>query len=353
MDELTSLRTIRDDVEEFDAVEQAARRRVLLAEIEARTTTRPVARRIRTAGWITGGSVVAAGLVTLLVVGNVVGLAGWRGGADAAAAATLDEAARASISNSDPVVGPGQYLEISTRSVNSADADAGGGQHGVYLAAADDTLYVPADTADDWVWVRGPSRVDKTFGALSARAASLAETDPGPTTLRAPAGAFYDSPAAVSPEGLAALPRDPRLLLNRIYRTTLGSGNSPDGEALVYIADTLRSGIVPADLRAALYRAAAMIPGVTLTEGQANLDGRTGVAIGRAENNGTRQEIIVDPSTGLLIGERTIVTDAAAAELPVGTAMESTSVTTRVVDSAPSGGTVCGDTVQRTMPGCH
>ena len=55
-----------------------------------------------------------------------------------------------------------------------------------------------------------------------------------------------------------------------------------------------------------------MIPGVTVTEGQANLDGRTGVAIGRLEEGPakTRQELIIDPETGLLIGERSVLTQA-------------------------------------------
>ena len=50
------------------------------------------------------------------------------------------------------------------------------------------------------------------------------------------------------------------------------------GETLVFIADLLRTGVVPADQGATLHKVAAMIPGVTITEGQANLDGRTGIA---------------------------------------------------------------------------
>jgi RNA polymerase sigma-70 factor (ECF subfamily) len=52
---------------------------------------------------------------------------------------------------------------------------------------------------------------------------------------------------------------------------------------LTFIGDLLRTGLVPADLRASLYKAAALIPGVTITDTQATLDGRTGIATGRVE----------------------------------------------------------------------
>ena len=51
----------------------------------------------------------------------------------------------------------------------------------------------------------------------------------------------------------SSLPRDPRALLDIIYERTKGSGKSPEIEAFVTIADGLRTGVVPADLRAALH----------------------------------------------------------------------------------------------------
>jgi len=135
------------------------------------------------------------------------------------------------------------------------------------------------------------------------------------------------------------------LLLNHIYKTTMGQGNSPDGQALVWIADTLRFGAVPANLRAALYKAAAMIPGVEITEEQANLNGATGIAIGRLEDaNGIRQDLIIDPATGQLIGERQVLTHEGDEQsgFPVGTIISWTAITTTVVDGAPVGGTANG-----------
>ena len=132
--------------------------------------------------------------------------------------------------------------------------------------------------------------------------------------------------------------RDPRVLLNYIYRATLGTGNSPDGEALVFIADTLNTGFATAATRAALYRAAILIPGVTLTANSATLDGTTGVAIGRVEQKyGIRQDLIINPDTGELIGEREVATR----DLPDGTGkagdtLSWSSATTTVVNAVPA-----------------
>lgn len=41
-----------------------------------------------------------------------------------------------------------------------------------------------------------------------------------------------------------------------------------------------RGGIVPADLRAAIHQALALLPGVRITDSSTDPDGRTGVALG-------------------------------------------------------------------------
>jgi RNA polymerase sigma-70 factor (ECF subfamily) len=302
-------------------------------------------RGLKRAGWISGTTIVVAGIAAALVLSNVVGVAGWRGGAEPAAAAALSDAAAATIKTSDPVVGPGQYLKVSTQAVYSVDGDDGTGHGAAYLATQDGQMYVPADHNDDWVWVRDPSTVAQTFGPASKRAAAADNTSTKPEIIRAAKGAWYNGKPTA--EGFDSLPRDPQQLLNYIYRVTAGAGVSRDGEALVYIADTLRTGVVPADLRAALYKAVAGIPGVTITDKAATLDGRTGIAFGRDEGNGVRQEIIIDPGTGLLIGEREVLLrNGILPGVPAGESMGWTAVTTTVVDSAPAGGSICG-------PGSH
>jgi hypothetical protein len=353
MDEMTLLRSVRDDVA-TPSQDTLNSGRAALLNTEGTTARKPKRHRaLKRAGWTTLGVFGAAALVAALVATNVVGLAGWRGAAEPAAADTLNSAALAAIKNSDPVVGPGQYLNIATTSVELDEGDSV-----AYLTEVTENLYVPADKNDDWVWVRPLDKPYKTFGPASATQAAkdyasrLKDRPNGDGILRAKGGAFYGSPPVISASSLAALPRDPYRLLNDIYIKTLGAGSSPDGEAFVYIADTLRSGIVPADLRAALYRAAAMIPGVHVTDAQATLNGQSGVAIGHKEGGGIVQELVVDPTTGLLIGERSITSDPID-DMPAGTVFESTSIVSSVVNSAPSGGSVCGDGMTQIKGGCR
>ena len=77
------------------------------------------ARYRRTRRWLTAAA--AAGVVAALIGGDVVGLAGWRGGASAQAADFLNAAAQTSITAADPVVNPGQYLKIKSTNVWSTE----------------------------------------------------------------------------------------------------------------------------------------------------------------------------------------------------------------------------------------
>ena len=347
MDELTLLRSARSDTQ----APQAALNRGRAALLEKASGRAPQAKPHRTRRRLAIGgltTVGAAALATGLVLTDVVGLAGWRGSADAAAASVLTDASAAAIQTTDPALSPGQYLEVRTRAEGVAYVQAGDDAEPIRIRT-DDTLYRPADAGDDWVWVRGPQSVAETFGAASEQAAEnwmrdIAQENSFETgdLLRAPDGTFYGGSAGAGYDDLTNLPRDPYRLLNHIYRVTLGAGPSPDTEALVFIADRLSVGNVPADLRSAMYRAAAMIPGVEFIDDQATLDGRTGVAIGRVEDAwGARVEIIVDPDTGDFIGDREVLVRDSNG-LPAGATTHWSTVTTAVVDTAPAGGTICG-----------
>lgn len=294
--------------------------------------------------WAAISSAAAAALTVTLVFTDVVGLAGWRGGAESAAAAVLEQAASSALQVSDPVVRDGEYLLVETTAMYVSSTDGAS-----FPTLTTDKLYIPADRDDDWVWFRPLSQPYGSFGPASQAASEehfasiYAENgEDYVEKLRAPAGRWYSGDSQVSPEALSDLPQDPHRLLNFIYRTTLGAGPSQDGEALVFIADRLRSGVLPADVRASLYQAAALIPGVEFIEDQATLDGRTGTAIGRVETNGNfRQDIIVDPDTGLFIGERTTQLGGQDG-IPANTFTSWSAVRTTVVADAPGGGTQNG-----------
>lgn len=279
-------------------------------------------------------SVAAAAVLAGLIGGDVVGLAGWRGSATAQAAEVLNTAAETAITSTDPVVNPGQYLRIKSTNVWGTESLEEDGSRYQWLDTEKMDMYIPADRTAEWVWQRS-GRVPTTFFDAKARNYVLGQNiQAHPELLRAPRGEFYGQQGGLLATDMATFPRDPYRLLNNIYKRTMGAGQSVDGEALVFIADLLRTGIVPADLRAALYKAAALIPGVTIMEGQANLEGRTGVAIGRTEGTISRQEIIIDPASGQLIGEREVLTKDYGV-MPAGTPIAWTAVETSVSDTAP------------------
>lgn len=354
MDEISLLNRVRADVPERTPDDVIRGRAALLRAIEAPATA--PARRPRHP-WIWVGSTAAA---TCAFTGVFVfgGALGAPGGADPAAAAVLGAAATAARDVVDPVVGPGQYLEVRTDAVYAAtgtteadaevarrerDGNLEDGDFTSFLESDVQALWVPADRSSDWVEVRCARTPVQTFGPRSETLASEWEGAGAEGRYVLPAGKTEDGApiTMLDADSAADLPRDPHQLLERIYQENGNAGPSRDGEALVWLADRLRSGTVPAELRSVFYETAALIPGVTITEQQATLNGRTGTAIGRDEGeNGFRQDIIIDPETGAFIGERQVLLQPVA-DMPAGTATGSTSVTTTVVDAVPEGTSLC------------
>jgi len=345
MDALTLLRGVRTEVEPPTTQALSRGRAALFTKIgdDAVPGSRPVVKAPRRR-WIATTGVAAAAVAVALVVTNLTGVGG---SGQSAVADVLHQSAVATIKTADPIVPPGKFLLVTTSAVNSQDH--GGGS---YLAIATDKLYVPADRSQDWVWIREPNSTFKTFGPASEAAAMRAKTS-ATEIVRAPSGGFYSRPSDSSAAASAKLPRDPRALLAYIHAQTLGQGNSVDAVAFGYIATALSDGLAPADLRAALYETAALIAGVTIEDRHTTLNGTTGIAIGYTDNNANiREEIIVDPHNGALIGQRDVLTKAESG-IPAGTAITWTAKKTTIVNAAPAGGTLNGvyDTMGCTVTG--
>ncbi len=89
------------------------------------------------------------------------------------------------------------------------------------------------------------------------------------------------------------------------------------GQATFHFATQLINGtLMPPEVAAALFRAAARIPGLVVVEDAVDAAGRHGVAVGRAgEGEDTRLEWIFDRVTGQLLGTRVVLlADTAQAE---------------------------------------
>ncbi|MEV7756797.1 hypothetical protein AB0O16_03600 [Microbacterium sp. NPDC089180] len=104
----------------------------------------------------------------------VVGIPGWRGGADPAAASVFECAASATLNFSDLIVAPGQFLLIETQGVYLTQGSVTGDVENFH-----EELYIPGDRKDDWVWVRHLSAPPQGPGSTSeAPTSETAQTSP-------------------------------------------------------------------------------------------------------------------------------------------------------------------------------
>ena len=103
------------------------------------------------------------------------------------------------------------------------------------------------------------------------------------------------------PQWYASLPRDPSALVKRLDEEFQGEGEGTAYDFSENYSEILRSGVAPADIRAALFEALATRPDMRVTENVTTLDGRKGVALGAS---GTSFQMVFDVATGRYIGER-------------------------------------------------
>jgi hypothetical protein len=106
---------------------------------------------------------------------------------------------------------------------------------------------------------------------------------------------------------LTHLTTDPKALLALVhdYVHRNDGGNGLDEETFTVIGDIVRENLVPPKLSAALYRAAAMIPGIAVLPDITDAAGRHGVAAAWTDaRTGARESWIFDPNTLTYLGER-------------------------------------------------
>lgn len=311
----------------------------------------------------------AAAVVALLVTGALLIQNGPTSTTRQASAAvlTLRQAATAAIGEQDLVVKPGQYLYIRENAWWENIIVGGPKTTKTFDYLADNVIqtWVPADQTGTWMQRR--SIIGQRRWVIGTEAEAMAggiPLDDGGRShltgqLTGPCGDFYPNPGQTAscanvhgnwqnptPAWLATLPTDPHAMLDRLKKDSpaFKPGNDlGDAELFTYVADALRGGLVPAKVRAVLYQTLALLPDLKVTEKVANLDGRTGVAMGvdtapktvNSPKDPVRQEIIIDPVTGQFIGERTVVL-APIPGFAAGSITDSSSVTTSVVNSIGS-----------------
>lgn len=285
----------------------------------------------------------AVGTVAAVVAGFIV-VQAVPGDAPVAAAAAAEVLNRAAdkIGASDPVVAPGQYLYVESRRWDMATTEADG-RTVSYLEENVTQTWVPHDRTQEWLqrtyvtgkreWLQG-SEAD-------LRAMGIDPDDRRLEELRARCGDFHPE-GGMRPcewegswqnptlEFVAALPSDPHELYDELLDVAEEDGDDPAVTVLGFVNDAIERGLMPAGLRANLYRALTFVPELEVSDRNANLDGRVGIGLG-VEHDGWRRELIIDPVTGQFIGGRTTTTRGFG-EIPAGTVVGYSSLSTAVVD---------------------
>ncbi|MFE2106552.1 CU044_5270 family protein [Kitasatospora sp. NPDC059463] len=227
--------------------------------------------------------------------------AGTLNAAPVGAVQLLSQAADTAAGKPDPKPGKGQFVYVESLVAFGSSNIATG-----------ESKVDPAHRRQIWLSVDGSQwGVLKEGQGQGGKPNAPEKVKPGEPAPRADGGMWLDPntrPGLNAPTYayLATLPTDPDALLKKIYTETKGMGPGPDQEAFVTIGDVLREQIAPPAVSAALYRAAAKIPGVTVVDDSVDASGRHGVAVARVDG-GIRTEWIFDPKTHEFLGERTVV----------------------------------------------
>jgi hypothetical protein len=285
----------------------------------------------------------AVGTVAAVVAGFVVVQAVPFGDAPVAAAAAVEVLNKAAdrIGASDPVVAPGQYLYVESHRWDMATHDTDG-RTVSYLEENVTQTWVPQDRTQEWLqrsyvtgqreWLQGSEAdleaigIDPDDRRMEEHRARCGDFHPEGGMRPCEREGSWQEP---TPEFVATLPSDPHELYDELLDVAEEDGDDP-AAVLGFVDDAIQRGLMPAGLRANLYRALTFVPGLEISDRNANLDGRVGIGLG-IDHNGWRRELIIDPETGQFIGGRTTTTRAFD-NAPAGTVMSYTSLSTAVVD---------------------
>jgi hypothetical protein len=319
MTELDLLAGLRDEIPLEDVSPGAER--LFLAGIEAApgtgATGRAAARRPR-GRWLgaavprpRGRLVVAGALSAALAATAVSAGLGLRSGPPGGIISVTELAYRAAAAASrQPPVRPGQWV-YRVESI-------GGGRDGVF------EVWTTADSAAlAYVDRHGGVHVVRFPGGIAGNFSGRVPTRGGHTASIAAVLGRLQVPYA----GLGALPRSPRALLRYL------AGQDPSrrlfpapASEFATIGSLIAGYVMPPGLTAELYRALGDIPGVTVEPHAVDAAGRPGVGFVHAcllSPPGTRtctEEIIINPRTYRLMGERFSPHPSPHGPLPEGVA---------------------------------
>ncbi len=336
MDEMTQLDRLRSEIPTPELSGAAERR--LLAEIATSSQPRPARRQRRR---VNLGLGLASGLAAAVTMGVVItnGDSGDPGQTPTVqpysmAAVTLQRAADNTSKQEELHPKPGQFLVFESQTMDPVDSNNENG-HSRFLSRSKRTVWLPVDgsSLDGVLFMEVLPPKPYPGWPLPPEAKQEVGTR-GPDRL-----ADFDQRAEYLRTDyayLSSLPTDTAGMRKHLY-LELEPGARADYEAWDRVGSMLAEGYLPAAQRAALFRAAATIPGVETVKKSEDAAGREGVAVAMVSTEaGERQEYIFDLKTYQYLGQRTVVVDADKAEAPVGSVLTATALLkVSVADSAP------------------
>lgn len=356
MNEIELLRELRAGLPAARSESRAAARASLMARIEH--SQRSAQSRQRAPFWrgprlrlVALGAGIAALLIALPIA-----LFGGSGSVQPAVAQVLHRAAEVAAAQPPVAPGPAEYLYTRSKSAyltaspylpaderhpctvrNPCDA----------TGAPEWSVLVPS-VRESWVSLDGSrqGRVREVIGkprfvSADQRAGWVAAGEPPlPRTGRVEDSGLSGGSALDGSD----LPTDPTALRRQIEARDEGGPAAPSGDAAIFdrVGDMLREAYLDPAVRAALYEVTAELPGVELLGEVEDSVGRPGTGVAFTDRErGTRHELIFDPQTSALLGERATLTGTRELydfSAPPGTAIGYVAyLESRVVDSVGAG----------------
>jgi hypothetical protein len=248
-------------------------------------------------GAVRAAVVAAVAAAVLLVLG--LPSSGPAVGPSPAVAAVLQHLARIAARGPSLVPGPGQYLYVDSTNDYPAIAVSPRGEGCIAYATDHRQIWIAAGGSGLLRETSGPS----TFTSASDRALCLSPARPRITSAGGTSNLWFaDQCLELGPSNdMQTLSTNPRMLLREMRR--LEGGSRTPAEDFRHVGDFLRETDAPPALRAALYRVAALIPGVQLLGIVRDHSGRRGLGVAFT-SHGVRNELIFNPRTAALLGEQ-------------------------------------------------
>jgi hypothetical protein len=263
----------------------------------------------------------------------------------------LREAATVAAAQEPVTPGPGQFLFT-----RSQDAYLHSTAYSPYCRTHACDREHPWQATDEWsVLVPSERQAWISFGSRRGRVRTVsgkprfvsADQRAGWVTAGSPplphAGQVEDSTiSGASILDASKLPTDPATLRRMIEAREIPGVEGPPGEAETFtlIGDMLRQSYLPAAVRAAIYQLTAELPGVELLGEVDDPVGRPGIGIAYTDRRrGIRHELVFDPRTSALLGERESIvgSEAFGFKAPPGTPIGYAAyLESKVVDSVGS-----------------